>query len=192
MREKAQNLPDFTLMTSDCMGGLIYHTLGRKFLSPTINMSIKDTDFLKLVSDEPYYYSLPINFVPYNKYPIGYIGEGSRKIELRFEHYNSADSAQRKWNERKQRVCENRFIIMADQNLNDTEIAQFKALKVTRKLMFTWNPERDDGQEIFYIKSYGKSVIKNYSKLNPNGFRDYEIFFDFVAWLGMKNDFMLE
>ena len=40
IRERSSSLPDFTMLTSDCMAGLIYHTMGRQFLSPTINMSI--------------------------------------------------------------------------------------------------------------------------------------------------------
>ena len=51
VRERSKALPEFTLLTSDCMAGLIYHTMGRQFLSPTINMSIRDSDFLKFLTD---------------------------------------------------------------------------------------------------------------------------------------------
>lgn len=58
--------------------------------------------------------------------------------------------------------------------------------------MFTWNKDRADGSEIVAIKPYGRPRIKNYSKLRSDGFRDYEIFFDYVSWIQMKDDFMLE
>ena len=36
---------DITLITRDCIGGILYHQLGRKFLSPTINLFLTPTDF---------------------------------------------------------------------------------------------------------------------------------------------------
>ena len=31
IRERSEALPPFSLLTSDCMAGLIYHTMGRQF-----------------------------------------------------------------------------------------------------------------------------------------------------------------
>lgn len=39
---------NFTIISSNCIGGLIYHDLGMQFKSPTINMYIKANDFIKL------------------------------------------------------------------------------------------------------------------------------------------------
>lgn len=173
MRERGKGLPDFTLLTSDCMGGLIYHTLGRRFLSPTINMSINDSDFLKLLTDLKYYFSRTFLFLPYGAYPIGLLGEGARQIEVRFEHYREAQEAAEKWNDRKKRIAKEIYIIMADDDLSDGEIVLFKSLEkylnVKRKIMFTWNEERADGKEIIHIKKYGRQRIKNYSKLRKDG-----------------------
>lgn len=51
---------EFSLFAGDCMGGYIYHQLGLKFKSPTINLMILQPDFYKLVSDLEYYMSLPL------------------------------------------------------------------------------------------------------------------------------------
>ena len=196
MRERGKNLPEFTLLTSDCMGGLIYHTLGRRFLSPTINMSINDSDFLKLLMDLEYYFDQTFTFLPSETYPVGLLGEGDRQIEVRFEHYKEPQEAGEKWNNRKQRIVKDIYVIMADDNLSDDEIASFKSLgkylNVKRKIMFTWNAKRADGKEIFHIKDYGRQRMKSYSKLRKDGFRDYEKFFDYVTWMEMKDEFMTE
>lgn len=192
VKRRGESLPEFTLYSSDCISGLIYHALGRKFLSPTINMSIPDAEFLKLMADPSYYFQQPLQFDSSDPYPVGHIGEEERRVNIRFEHYKTTEDAENKWNERKNRVCPNVFIIMADQDLSDEQIAVFRSLKATRKVMFTWNKSRADGKEIFCVKPYGRKRVKNYSKIGLDSFRDYERFFDYVAWLNMEEEFMLE
>lgn len=85
VRERAKGLGDFTLLTSDCIGGLIYHTLGRRFLSPTINLSIDDKDFLKLVSDLKYWLVRPLEFIQTSKsYPVAILAGGGQKDSNKF------------------------------------------------------------------------------------------------------------
>ena len=196
IRERSRDIPDFTLLTSDCMAGLIYHTMGRQFLSPTINMSIRDPDFLKLLSDMDYYFQHEIEFVESPHYPIGYIGEGDKRIKINFEHYKTNDEAREKWYARGKRMTDNVFVVVADQKLTDEQMEQFRHLEdhlpIRRKVMFTWDPARADGKEIFCVKSYGRDRIKNWSKIRKDGFRDYDIFFDYVSWLEMKDQFMNE
>ena len=192
VKQRGKHLLDFSILSSDCIAGLIYHSLNRKFLSPTINLSIPDKDFLKLLENLDYYMSQKIEFLDSDTYPKGCLGSENKTVRLNFEHYASSEEAERKWEERKTRLLDRRFIIMADQNLSDEEIQAFYRLKCTRKVMFTWNPERHDGKEIICIKTYGRPSIKNYSKLRIDGFRDYERFFDFVSWLDMQDNFMKE
>lgn len=196
IKERSKDLPDFTLLTSDCMAGLIYHTMGRQFLSPTINMSINDSDFIKLLSNFDYYFEHDIEFIESLHYPIGYIGEGGKRIEIKFEHYKTTDEAREKWYARRKRMTNNIFAVVADQNLTDIQIEQFRHLEdylpIKRKVMFTWDPKRADGKEMFCVKSYGRKRIKNWSKIRKDGYRDYEVFFDYVAWLNMEEKFMLD
>lgn len=196
IQERSRVLPEFTLLTSDCMAGLIYHTMERRFLSPTINMSINDADFLKFLTDIEYYINNEICFCKSDTYPKGTIGDGDRAIKIHFEHFKTNDEASDKWNNRKKRMTDNMFVIVADKNLTDEQVEHFRHLEdylpVKRKVMFTWDKERADGKEIFCVKSYGREKIKNWSKIRKDGFRDYEIFFDYVAWMNMEDEFMLE
>ena len=38
---------DFTLIARDCIGGILYHQLGLKFLTPTINLFLTPKSVLK-------------------------------------------------------------------------------------------------------------------------------------------------
>ena len=36
---------NFTIIARDCVGGILYHQLGERFLSPTINLFFTPEDF---------------------------------------------------------------------------------------------------------------------------------------------------
>ena len=49
----------FTLIAQNCVGGVMYHDLGLKFLSPTINTLIQGDDFVRLCSSFEDYMAAP-------------------------------------------------------------------------------------------------------------------------------------
>ena len=57
MQKRNKNM-DFTIIAQNCIGGVIYSDLGLQFLSPTINMFIEDENFVKLVENLEYYFSI--------------------------------------------------------------------------------------------------------------------------------------
>lgn len=107
VKERAKDIGDITLFTSDCMGGLIYHSLGKKFLSPTINMSIEDGMFLKFCANYEEYFCEDITLIESrSSYPVGVLGKDSvlGGVHIAFEHYKNGAEAIEKWNIRKERV----------------------------------------------------------------------------------------
>lgn len=54
---------NFTILCSNCMGGVIYHRLNKKFLSPTINLWMHQPDFLKFVMNLDKYIPENLEFV---------------------------------------------------------------------------------------------------------------------------------
>ena len=40
---------NFTIISQNCIGSIMYHDLGQKFLSPTINMLFEPSDFVKFL-----------------------------------------------------------------------------------------------------------------------------------------------
>ena len=89
---------NFSIIANTCIAGKIYHDLGLKFLTPTINLYIKPDHFVKFCSNLSYYLNQPISQVTGEyKYPVGRIDD----VYLYFKHYKTFEEGVSKWNERK-------------------------------------------------------------------------------------------
>lgn len=157
MRRSRLKNKNFTIISSECAGGVIYHDLGLRFDSPTINLWFKPDDCLAFLKDIKYY--LNTNILVEDKecnleYPVGILGEKGKQIRLFFQHYDNFKDAKQKWNRRKKRVhLNNLFIIMTDRDGADEQIlTEFDALPYKNKVVFT-------GKEYKNIKS--AYLIKN-------------------------------
>lgn len=131
-RERLIN-KNFTILSSECAGGVIYHDLGLKFDSPTINLWFKPNDYLLFLNNLNYYLNTNSLTEELNNdlaYPVGILGEGDKKIKLYFQHYENFQIAKEKWNVRKKRVhLNNLFIIMTDRDGATKEmLSEFDAL----------------------------------------------------------------
>ena len=51
----ASKIDNVSIISSDCIGGFLYHNLGKQFLSPTINMAIPAESFVRLVKNLEHY-----------------------------------------------------------------------------------------------------------------------------------------
>lgn len=106
---------DFTILCSNCIGGCIYHRLGKRFLSPTINMWMLQPDFVTFLLHLDDYLKESVVFVPTGEStPCGKIGGGTiPEILLHFNHAKSSEEADTQWNDRKKRINkDNLYIIM--------------------------------------------------------------------------------
>lgn len=57
--------------------------------------------------------------------------------------------------------------------------------------MFTTDPKRSDATDVEFIKMYKpNSYVRKYAVNKISGFRDFEIFFDYAAWLNGNEQFM--
>lgn len=100
---------DFSLITNDCVGGVIYHDLGEQFRSPTVNLWIPNDHFLEFAQNLKYYLSCDINETQDSAkpYPVGTIipkDNDHIPIEVNFMHYASFEEGVAKWKERSSRV----------------------------------------------------------------------------------------
>ena len=115
---------DFTIISQNCLGGIIYSQLGIRFLSPTINMFIEDENFIKLVYDFRHYMTVKPEAVT-DRYvdPIDsnvvYPKIRVDDIELCCLHYSDCNEAIEAWNRRRVRVnFENVFVIGNSWNMH--------------------------------------------------------------------------
>ena len=102
---------DISIISSNCAGGILYHWLGLEFKSPFINLFLSNEDFLEVCeSFEEFLMSEIVEDVYSSKpYPVGII---NNKVRINFMHYDSFETAVRKWNERKLRLCKDNLCIM--------------------------------------------------------------------------------
>lgn len=92
---------NFSLLSSNCMGGFIMHLLGLRFLSPFVNIRVDSNEFVRFVLDYKYYLSRELNFITSSEpYPVAKLDD----ITLYFVHYSSKEEAEIKWNERKKTI----------------------------------------------------------------------------------------
>ena len=108
LRKKNQN-HSFSLISNDCVGGVIYHDLGEQFRSPTVNLWIPNSQFLEFAQNLKYYLSCEIKETPdaAKSYPVGTIipkDDQHIPIEVNFMHYPSFEAGYEKWKERSARV----------------------------------------------------------------------------------------
>ena len=57
LKRKREDLinDEFSIISADCTGGMVYHELHKEFISPTINMFMKASDFVRFCSDISYW-----------------------------------------------------------------------------------------------------------------------------------------
>lgn len=110
--KKGVTKKDFTIISNDCCGGVVYHRIGKRFSSPFINLYLEHSDFFLLLSDLNYYLSEELKeYISDEKYPIGILGN-NKPIKIHFLHYKSFEEAKDSWSRRKERIIKNKLLIM--------------------------------------------------------------------------------
>lgn len=187
-RRKLNNR-NFTIISSNCVGGVITHELGLKFNSPTINLFFYPKDYIKFVSNLKHYifYSELIeeNFNDVS-YPVGRLDD----ILIHFVHYKNFDDAKKKWKQRCKRInWDNLFFIMVERDgCTKTELMNFEKLSYKNKVVFTAQKyhEIKSSYHIVGTKYSNFEVIDLclYKKLSVKRWIDD---FDYVRFLNQRN-----
>lgn len=198
-RKRLRN-SDFSIISNHCMGGIIYHDLGCKFLSCTINLKILPDDFVEFLSHLQYYLNREIipAFEMKESYPVGKITKygGNGYIYIYFVHYKSFEDAVEKWYERAKRINFDNLIIMmtARDGCSDSTLQQFEQLEYQHKVCYTLRPYEnyphckyarlDNGKE---LRGYISDMVNIFGKraFECNGF-DYVAFINKAKNLNYK------
>lgn len=136
-----------TIITNNCIAGIIYHDLGLRFFSPTINLYMRSEDFLLFLENFDAFLNAPVVEITEESvnFPIGIIRLADTKsIRLYFMHYHSFEEARGKWEERKMRINkDNLYVIFEYPALSETReeiektIRRFEAVPFRHKVMLT-------------------------------------------------------
>ena len=126
---------DFTIISQNCIGGVLYHDMGLQFLSPTINLFIPQPDFVKFVLNLEHYLNADLRMYWDEEWPIGILGDD---VRIEFMHYSSCTEAKAKWEERKKRVNFDRILVLSTDRDGFTEQVFSEWKKITYpKVLFT-------------------------------------------------------
>lgn len=136
-----------TILSQNCIGGIVYHDMKKQFLSPTINLYFPANDFLKFVNRLDYYLSLPLE-VHMEKFPVGMLGD----VRINFLHYNDCEKAKEDWNRRKERILRDKILVLCTDRdgFNDESYETWKKIKY-EKLLFTSNKSYTE-DSVYYPK----------------------------------------
>lgn len=173
----------FSIISSNCNGGVITSELREQFRTPTINLFMSPADYLKFAVNLEYYLSLDVveKTNSFKSFPVGTIGD----VTLNFMHYHSFDEARKKWNERKKRVnFDDLFFMMAEKDGCTPEmVREFDSLPYKNKVIFTANEYPDCASAVCVApdaKNGEAPIMTDYVSLTH---RIYDKYFDYVGWL---------
>lgn len=194
MRKRLRNR-DFSIISQNCLGGVVYHMLGLPFTSPTINMFIEDESFVKLVSNLRHYINIepepladpyidPIDRTV--KYPKIRIDD----IEICCIHFKNCAEAIDAWNRRKNRInFENIFVIANSWNLHGNKVLIRQILNTGyRTICFAFGNLGDINciqlKEDFWELDVRGIIRPNITDYKPSSYKRYfEDYIDIVNWI---------
>lgn len=184
-RQRRLNNMDFTVISSNCIGTIMYHDLGLPYRTPTVNLTISMRDLVKMAGRLRWYMAQElIECAPEEglKCPAAWLGD----VRVNFVHYNSFAEAVKKWGERKKRINWDCIVLTgAERDDCDYEVLQaFDQLLWPNKVVFTRvdYPEFsssfhiqgfEDQPELGMVLGYRPQLLK----------RRYMDDFDYVAFL---------
>ena len=184
-RKRLKN-KDFTLLTPNCFGGIIYNCLGLKFTSPTINLRFDTVwEFYLFCSRLDEYLQKKLVEIPSNNvYPMAMLGD----LTLHLVHYKTFKDAEEKWESRKKRMNFDNICIISndwvneDTYLDDEIIIKFSELNCRNVVILTQN--KKNIPNTYYL---GRRKLRNLMKTNAlTGLRGFELTFDYVNFLNGK------
>lgn len=193
----------FTILCPNCIGGVIYNRLGKRFDSPTVNLTINTSDFCDFLMHLDYYISQPLTDAGFNSHNVPCAVIKGRAdipdITINFIHYKTFDEGCKKWNERKKRINkDNLYVIMYDiDDLNEEDynkvgyagvddLAKFESFKCNNKILLTRNKNNKKPYAHYIEPDYSGPYPLVYLTRNALGLNVFENKWDFVKFLNKK------
>ena len=171
---------NFSLVSSDCLGGVILHDLGCPFLTPTINLFFASTaGFIRFVNNIELYKSSGIltEIKTTAQYPCGKLSSSAGEVVINFMHYKTFEGAATAWYRRMARLDVKKILVI-DALVNPTEndIALYKTI-VFPKLIIV--PEKfADNADFVTLKHYEK-LMHHY---HPGKILEFPHFYSIKRW----------
>lgn len=132
----------FSIISQNCIGGVIYHDLGLEFLSPTVNLYFTADDFVKFVGNLKHYLSIDMQLEWRGEYPIGILED----ITVHFMHYETCSDAKDAWCRRKERINFDKILVISTdmEGFNEDTYKNWQKIKYPKILLSVKKWQDDD------------------------------------------------
>lgn len=170
---------DCSIISMNCVGGVVSHELGLRFNSPTVNLWFTPKEFIIFLCHlEHYLYDCKIEMDTENSEKYGYPVGKLEDIHAYFTHYETFEQAKQKWIERLKRLdMDNLYIIMVQKDgCTEQDIRSFDSLEFRHKVIFTVK-EYPQYRSAYYIPKSEVDVQ------NVKNLCDYQSRFTGKRWL---------
>ncbi len=166
-RKKKIKNTNFTIISNNCWGGIVYESYNLPKNSPTVGMYFMAEEYIKFVSNLAYYtQECKMSFISpesarhkdfyaldnrFGSYPIAIIGD----VEIALLHFHSEAEAIDKWERRCKRINWNKLLVkMNDQNGCEHKHAEkFMNLPINNKLFMSVRNDFLDIPGVTFLKS---------------------------------------
>lgn len=182
MRKQIMN-KNVSFLVPNCIGGILFHDLGLKFQSPTVNLMMTQPDFKKFILNLENYLAKEFEFIDSGNMecPRAKLGD----ITVYFTHYRTQEDAESKWKERTKRINrDNIFVFLEERDgLSREDILELGTLNVRGLVIFTANEYPDIPYTVYVSKYHAVGEIGNILRKSfIDNRREYEKYFDFIKW----------
>ena len=180
MRKKLKN-HGFSIISANCVGGILYHDVGEQFRTPTINLIIPQ--FVTFAENLQHY--LQVTPVEGEKTKEGYPVCMLEDISIIGVHYATCEMLMKDWVRRAKRVNYNNILLIAPDNfLHDEEEEKRFDRIAYPKVCFTSRKDTQYDWQVYLPEFQGQSKVGDTLRYcNIFGVRIFEKHFDCVKWL---------
>lgn len=183
---------NFSLIANNCIGGIISHSLGEQFRSPTVNLFIRTEDYFRFLENFDEALSADVTEIKTDRigvspvYPLGeiHLHDGST-VQIHFMHYVNFYQARQKWIERSKRIDKNNLFVLMELGIETTPeyVERFDRLPFKNKAVITNAPFSKLHSTIF-IDIFGPDYKPGtLVRLIPHSFHRHIELFDYRHWL---------
>lgn len=208
--------PEVSIISNNCVAGMIYNFNNMKFNSPTINLWFAQ-GFPQFVTNLNEYLLLPLEEVvndellkirdkvlksdsthdPNNTwdYPFGKISGSAGSVYIGFLHYSNFLEAKSKWNERKTRINHDKVIILgwfnSKHHAEEVKLAISENPASCNFPTLILYPGCTSRESQIYARSHLKKISKNYDSgklFRTISIHSSKMWLDLVDWGKFIND----
>ena len=176
---------DFTIISNNCWGGIMYQYYGLEYRRPFIGLFIPMPCYIKLLLNFDTVMAAELSFIEAEqseyyckksdldgkKYPVGVL---PGDIEIHFLHYKTKEIAREKWQKRKTRINKSNMLVkMAEIDFCTKELIEaFDKLPFKNKICYTANYYPDIKSAVLLPQKYTKNgeVLTEW-KYNPSSLK---------------------